>query len=111
MPQYPNVLQTDAAINPGNSGGPLVNTDGELVGVNSAGITDLGGRTIQGQGYAIGVDRVKEIVPTLRQGRSIGWTGLGFGFEPNASPPGAVGEPGLVGDLRRLGRLSGASRP
>ncbi len=78
VPQYPNVIQTDAVINPGNSGGPLVNENAELVGVNSAGITLLGGRTIQGQGYAIGVDRVKEIIPTLRSGRSIGWTGIGF---------------------------------
>ncbi|MGD9573083.1 MAG: trypsin-like peptidase domain-containing protein [Thermoleophilia bacterium] len=78
VPQYPNVIQTDAAINPGNSGGPLVNEAAELVGVNSAGITLLGSRTIQGQGYAIGVDRVKEIIPTLRSGRSIGWTGMGF---------------------------------
>jgi S1-C subfamily serine protease len=78
VPQYPNVIQTDAVINPGNSGGPLVNTDSELVGVNSAGITLLGGRTIQGQGYAIGVDRVKEVVPRLRAGRSIGFTGMGF---------------------------------
>jgi S1-C subfamily serine protease len=78
VPQYPNVIQTDAVINPGNSGGPLVNTASELVGVNSAGITLLGGRTIQGQGYAIGVDRVKEIIPQLQSGRSIGFTGIGF---------------------------------
>jgi S1-C subfamily serine protease len=77
VPRYPNVIQTDAVINPGNSGGPLVNTSSELVGVNSAGITLLGGRAIQGQGYAIGVDRVKEIVPQLRDGRSIGFTGIG----------------------------------
>ena len=76
VPRYPNVIQTDAVINPGNSGGPLVDTASRLVGVNSAGITLLGGRTIQGQGYAIGVDRVKEIVPQLRSGRSIGWTGM-----------------------------------
>lgn len=78
VPQYPNVIQTDAVINPGNSGGPLVNTSSELVGVNSAGITLLGGRTIQGQGYAIGVDRVREIVPQLQAGRSIGFTGIGI---------------------------------
>ncbi len=78
VPKYPNVIQTDAAINPGNSGGPLVNTKGELVGVNSAGITLLGGRTIQGQGYAVGVDRVKEVIPQLRAGTSWGWNGMGF---------------------------------
>ena len=78
VPQYPNVIQTDAVINPGNSGGPLVDTHARLVGVNSAGITLLGDRAIQGQGYAIGVDRVKEIVPRLRSGRSIGYTGMGI---------------------------------
>lgn len=72
------VIQTDAAINPGNSGGPLVDAAGRLVGVNSAGITLLGGRAIQGQGYAIGVDRVKEVVPILRSGTSWGWNGMGF---------------------------------
>jgi S1-C subfamily serine protease len=95
VPHYPNVIQTDAAINPGNSGGPLVDTEGRLVGVNSAGITLLGGRDIQGQGYAIGVDRVKEVVPRLRSGRSLGWTGMGFVHVPD---PGAV-----AADLRSAG--------
>lgn len=83
VPRYPNVIQTDAAINPGNSGGPLVNARGELVGVNSAGITLLGGRTIQGQGYAVGVDRVKEVVPVLAGGTSWGWNGMGFIHVPD----------------------------
>ncbi|MBA2474791.1 MAG: trypsin-like peptidase domain-containing protein [Actinobacteria bacterium] len=81
VPRYPNVVQTDAAINPGNSGGPLVDLEGRLVGVNSAGRTlSSDGRIIQGQNYAIGVDRVKEITSVLRTGRSIGWSGLGLGY-------------------------------
>lgn len=81
VPRYPNVVQTDAAINPGNSGGPLVDLDARLVGVNSAGRTlSSDGRVIQGQSYAIGVDRVKQVVSELRAGRSIGWSGLGFGY-------------------------------
>jgi S1-C subfamily serine protease len=78
VPLYPNVIQTDAAINPGNSGGPLVDDHERLVGVNSAGITLLDGRDVQGQGYAIGVDRVKEVLAGLRAGRPAGWTGMGF---------------------------------
>jgi S1-C subfamily serine protease len=90
-PHYPNLIQTTAAINPGNSGGPLVDDQGRLVGVNSAGITLLGGRTIQGQGYAIGVDRVKQIVPQLAAGHSMAWTGMGLDYPTSA------------GDLTKLG--------
>jgi S1-C subfamily serine protease len=99
VPQYPNVIQTDAAINPGNSGGPLVNANSELVGVNSAGITLLGERIIQGQGYAIGVDRVKEIIPTLTSGESLAWTGMGFAYptsEQQLTDAGFPPIPGLV---------------
>ena len=85
VPRYPNVLQTTAAINPGNSGGPLLNSSGEVIGVNSAGITDLGGRTIQGQAYAIGIDRVKEITAELRAGKSRAWLGLDLDFPTQAS--------------------------
>ena len=81
-PRFKNLVQTDAALNPGNSGGPLVNRDGELVGVNTAILTEVSGQPIQGQGYAIGVDRVKEVVADLREGRSQGWAGTGFGFLP-----------------------------
>jgi S1-C subfamily serine protease len=77
-----NVVQIDAALSPGNSGGPLVNKDGKLVGVNTAILTQLQGEPIQGQGYAIGVDRLKEIAGDLRAERSIGWAGLGLEAVP-----------------------------
>jgi S1-C subfamily serine protease len=80
VPAYTNVIQTTAPINPGNSGGPLVNQDEKLVGVNSAGFDFVGNSLIQGQGYAIGVDRVKEIVPSLAQGHSVGWAGMDFDY-------------------------------
>jgi len=76
VPAYPNVLQTTAAINPGNSGGPLLNISGQLVGVNSA----KPPVPVEQTNYAIGVDRVKEIVPTLAGGKSMLWTGLGFTY-------------------------------
>ena len=79
-PQYANVVQTDAALNPGNSGGPLVDAKKRLVGVNTAILTSAQGAPIGGQGYAIGVDRVKDVVEGLREGRSRGWAGFGFVF-------------------------------
>jgi putative serine protease PepD len=81
VPAYPNVIQTDAAINPGNSGGPLLDLKGRLVGVNSAGRTlSPDGRIIQGQNYAIGVDRARRVLGTLSQGKSVAWAGLTFDY-------------------------------
>ena len=59
----PQVIQTDAAINPGNSGGPLLNLQGEVIGVNSAIRTDTG--TNSGVGFSIPVNAVRRIVPSL----------------------------------------------
>jgi S1-C subfamily serine protease len=91
-PSYPNVVQTDAALNPGNSGGPLIDERKRLVGVNAATLTQIGGAPIQGQGYAIGVDRVKEVVGGLRGGHSQGWAGFGLEFL-KGGPQGIVAVP------------------
>src|SRR3954447_4154603 len=77
-PQYPNMIQTDAALSPGNSGGPLIDDHKNPVGMNTAILTGIGGEPVQGQGYAIGVDRVKQLLPDLRAGRSHGWAGFGI---------------------------------
>jgi putative serine protease PepD len=58
-----DVIQTDAAINPGNSGGPLLNSDGEIIGINSAIISPSGGNV--GIGFAIPVNTAKRLVPEL----------------------------------------------
>jgi S1-C subfamily serine protease len=58
-----NVIQTDAAINPGNSGGPLLNSLGQLVGVNTAIYSPSGASA--GIGFAIPVNTVKDVVPQL----------------------------------------------
>ena len=60
-----NVIQTDAAINPGNSGGPLLNSAGQLIGVNTAIYSPSGSNA--GIGFSIPVDVVKWVVPQLIQ--------------------------------------------
>jgi serine protease Do len=62
---YPDLIQTDAAINSGNSGGPLVNTRGEVIGINTAIVANgfTGGNV--GIGFAIPVNRVKTVVKQL----------------------------------------------
>jgi len=57
------VIQTDAAINPGNSGGPLLNSLGQVIGVNTAIQSPSGGSV--GIGFAVPVDTVKRVVPSL----------------------------------------------
>jgi S1-C subfamily serine protease len=59
----PNTIQTDAPINPGNSGGPLLNLLGEVVGMNTAGLSDTG--TFSGIGFAIPSNTILKIVPAL----------------------------------------------
>ncbi|NJJ40136.1 S1C family serine protease [Paenibacillus apii] len=63
---YSNLLQTDASINPGNSGGPLLNADGQVIGMNVAVSTDS-----QGIGFAIPVNRIKEVVSKLEANQAI----------------------------------------
>jgi putative serine protease PepD len=58
-----DVIQTDAAINPGNSGGPLLNSNGEIIGINSAIISPSGGNV--GIGFAIPVNTAKRLIPEL----------------------------------------------
>jgi S1-C subfamily serine protease len=76
------VIQTDAAINRGNSGGPLLDSQGRLIGVNTAIFSPTG--TSAGVGLAIPVDKVRRVVPALiRDGRyPLPWLGIeGLGYE------------------------------
>ncbi len=75
---YENFIQTDAAINPGNSGGPLINLQGQIIGVNTAIFTKSGG--YQGIGFAVPVNMAQHIMNELiSEGKvSRGWLGVGI---------------------------------
>lgn len=64
-----NMIQTDAAINPGNSGGPLIDSAGQVIGMNTAvaGATS-NGTSAQNIGFAIPIDRVQSLIPILQKG-------------------------------------------
>ncbi|MFY9794363.1 MAG: trypsin-like peptidase domain-containing protein [Candidatus Nitrosopolaris sp.] len=79
----PNGIQTDAAINPGNSGGPLLNTQGQVVGMNTAISSSTG--EFSGIGFAIPSNAIMHIVPKLMQNGSYShpWLGIsGGGITP-----------------------------
>jgi serine protease Do len=72
---YDNFIQTDASINPGNSGGPLLNTAGEVIGVNTAIFSQSGGSV--GIGFAIPINMAKDLLPQLKKGKVVrGWLGV-----------------------------------
>ena len=70
-------IQTDAAINPGNSGGPLVNAQGEVIGINTAIRTDA-----QGIGFAIPIDKAKSIKDQLARGEKVSHPYIGISMIP-----------------------------
>jgi serine protease Do len=75
MGAYENFIQTDASINPGNSGGPLLNINGEVIGINTAICSRTGGSL--GIGFAIPVNMAKELLPQLKKGKVVrGWLGV-----------------------------------
>lgn len=84
-----NVIQSDAAINPGNSGGPLLNTQGELIGINTA-IYSRSGESA-GIGFAVPVNILRRIVPDL--------VSLGYVRRPWFGVQGRALTPGLASAL------------
>jgi serine protease Do len=73
---YSDLVQTDAAINPGNSGGPLLNLQGQVIGINVAILSSS--RGFEGVGFAIPVNKAKAILDALIEGRKVlyGWLGI-----------------------------------
>jgi putative serine protease PepD len=71
------LLQTDAPINPGNSGGALVNTNGEVIGINSAIATSGSGSGNIGLGFAIPSNKAKSVYADLVAGKKVSHAALG----------------------------------
>lgn len=115
-----NLIQTDAAINPGNSGGPLLNSQGEVIGINTVIISPAGGSV--GIGFAIPINTAERLIPELiAKGRvSHPWLGVtGLSLTPALSraltlpaehgvlvvrvdPGGPAGRAGVRGGERRV---------
>jgi serine protease Do len=76
-----DMIQTDAAINPGNSGGPLLNTRGEVIGINTMIVTDGASRVNAGVGFSVPINVAREILPQLRERGKVvrGWMGVTIG--------------------------------
>jgi 2-alkenal reductase len=94
--QIPDVIQTDAAINPGNSGGPLLNMDGEVIGVNTAIESPV--RANSGVGFAVPSNVVEVVVAQLRSGGEVRYPWLGI--EGGTLTPTAAEELGLPRETR-----------
>ena len=109
-PTLENVVQIDVALSPGNSGGPLVNKSGKLVGVNTAIVTQIQGNPIQGLGYAIGVDRLKEVAEDLTEERSQGWLGLALVVPRKSELEKLKLPPGIVAGAPQAGSDAEAQR-
>lgn len=100
-----DVIQTDAAINPGNSGGPLLNSSGELIGVNTAIYSPSGASA--GIGFSIPVDAVNWVVPDLIQYGIIQRPTMGVNFIPQRTLR-QLGVTGLM--IQRVGPNSAAKK-
>ena len=101
------VIQTDAPINPGNSGGPLLNANGEVIGVNSQIATAGGGNGSVGIGFAVPANTVKDVLPQLERGAAPEHAYLGV--STGAAPDGGaqVGEATADGPAAQAGIQAG----
>ena len=82
MSYMDDLIQTDATINPGNSGGPLINSNGEVIGINTVKITEA-----EGIGFAVPVNIVKPIIERFKNEGEFNEAYLGiFAYDKNVIP-------------------------
>lgn len=81
LPPYESLIQTDAAINHGNSGGPMVNRQGEVVGINTLTIDPMFATNIN---FAISIDQARPVLEDLLQGKNRLWLGMNLGINEYA---------------------------
>ncbi len=72
----PSIIQVDASVNPGNSGGPLLDSYGQVIGINTAIRTESG--TFEGVAFAVPVNTMKRVVPQLIQDQRVAYSWLGI---------------------------------
>jgi putative serine protease PepD len=101
------VIQTDAPINPGNSGGPLLNSNGEVIGVNSQIATAGGGNGSVGIGFAVPANTVKDVLPQLERGVAPEHAYLGVSTAQASSGGAQVGETTSGGPAAKAGIQTG----
>ena len=96
---YFDMIQTDAAVNPGNSGGPLVNADGEVIGVNSSIFSPSGGSV--GLGFAIPINRVARVVDDLLSHGSIRspWIGVRLQQTRSNNPRDIIAQGAIIASI------------
>lgn len=92
--QNPSIIQTDAPINPGNSGGPLLNSQGQVMGINTAIRTENG--VFQGVGFAVPSNTVRRVVPSLIDAGQVAYSWMGISVTPEDN---GYGVAGLAQDL------------
>jgi len=84
--QYNNLIQHDAAINPGNSGGPLIDFSGQVIGVNTLGISvDNQGQPVQGLFFAIPSNSVKKVTDALIKDGKVTYPYFGISYQSNSA--------------------------
>ncbi len=106
-----NLLQTDAAINPGNSGGPLVNSQGQVIGMNSDEAVNAGSAQAQNIGFAIPADTITHLVPLLRKGGTVSLPRAYLGIQGGDETPQQQQDYGLTPSTGALVETVGPNTP